>query len=164
MLSAVAYSLLGKGLLAVVTLQSLGDGAVMMTLDIMVAIHEQALHMAAVGQSVLGENLEPRLSHQPHLALQTRIGHIAGYQHGIHLAVAEVPEGALQHRQITLQAYVNVTQDAHPQAWSTHASGSLGKCLQVKAHGASQQRAASQEVSSVHIISCRLLKNQSNDA
>ena len=126
--------------------------AIVLPLKVVVAIHKQALHMAAVRQFIFREHAKPRVGHKLHLSLKSSVGHIAGYQHTVHMAVSKILEGLFKHSHIFGNTNVYVTQDTYHQIWRTHFAHGGSKCLEVKTHCSCKHSSAFQKITSIHKV------------
>ena len=70
--------------------------AVVEALEVVVAVHEEPLNVAAVGCLVVREHLEPGVRHELQLVDESLVGDVAHYHHGVDALGAEPLEGVDQ--------------------------------------------------------------------
>ena len=83
-----AFSIVGPDLLRV--------SPVVEAFEVVVAVHEEPLHVTAVGSLVIREHLEPGVSHELELVDESLVGDVAHYHHGVDALGAEPLEGVDQ--------------------------------------------------------------------
>ena len=86
--------------------------AVLETLDVVIAVHEQLLDMPSVGSAVCWKDLVPGLCDVLELGHKPVVGEIAYDHHGIHALVAIPAKGLAEYLGRIPVGYVYVAHDA----------------------------------------------------
>ena len=96
--------------------------------DIVVAIDEKFLHMAATETLVAGEDALPRIGTALELADSTVIGNVAGDDDAVRAAVSEILERLDERVLVARVAEVDVAQDAEADIWFAGKRSRLRVC------------------------------------
>ena len=96
--------------------------------DIVVAIDEKFLHMAATETLVAGEYALPRIGTALELADSTVIGNVAGDDDAVRAAVSEILERLDERVLVARVAEVDVAQDAEADIWFAGERSRLRVC------------------------------------